>query len=369
MRAGDDVAFEALYDAYHAKLLTFCRHMLGSREEAEDAVQHTFLAAYRCLRAGHEITALKPWLYTVARNRCLSVVRARREEIALEESAPATEGLAAEVDRRADLRMLVRDVQRLPPDQRAALVLFEVGDHSHQDIAAVLGVRREKVKALVFQARAGAHGLADRARDAVRPRARAARDAERRRAGTRHVAPPCRAVRGLCGLRGRGAPPARGSGDRAAGAPAAGLRAAVLGSALGGSGVGAVAGVGVDDGRPRAASRPRSSWWPRSWAAPARPAMWPAASHRRAAGPPSAAGAAAHPRRFPGARGHPRKRGPLRHDGPARSDETEGEDEGEDEGEARLAVTATPRARRPTTIHGDPPPPASSGARPPRQAG
>ena len=49
--------------------------------------------------------------------------------------------------------MLVRDVQRLPPDQRAALVLFEVGDHSHQDIAAVLGVRREKVKALVFQAR------------------------------------------------------------------------------------------------------------------------------------------------------------------------------------------------------------------------
>ena len=53
-RAGDDAAFEALYDAYHRKLLTFCRHMLGSREEAEDAVQHTFLAAYRRLRAGHE---------------------------------------------------------------------------------------------------------------------------------------------------------------------------------------------------------------------------------------------------------------------------------------------------------------------------
>ena len=49
--------------------------------------------------------------------------------------------------------MLVRDVQRLPPDQRAALILFEVGDHSHKEIAAVLGVRREKVKALVFQAR------------------------------------------------------------------------------------------------------------------------------------------------------------------------------------------------------------------------
>src|SRR4029079_10599506 len=75
-----------------------------------------------------------------------------RDEVELDDTL-ATEGLGTEVDRRADLRMLVRDVQRLPPDQRAALVLFEVGDHSHKEIAAVLGVRREKVKALVFQAR------------------------------------------------------------------------------------------------------------------------------------------------------------------------------------------------------------------------
>jgi RNA polymerase sigma factor (sigma-70 family) len=153
VRAGDDEAFEALYDAYHARLLTFCRHMLGSLVEAEDVVQHTFLAAYRSLRGGYEVVDLKPWLYAIARNGCLSVVRRRREDAALDDSAPATEGLAAEVDRRADLRLLVRDVQRLPPDQRAALILSELGDHSHREIAAVLGVRREKVKALVFQAR------------------------------------------------------------------------------------------------------------------------------------------------------------------------------------------------------------------------
>jgi RNA polymerase sigma factor (sigma-70 family) len=153
VRGGDDTAFEALYDAYHRRLLTFCQHMLGSREEAEDVLQHTFMAAYRSLRAGYEVVDLKPWLYTIARNRCLSVMRARREEVELDGDAPAIEGLAAEVDRRADLRLLVRDVQRLPADQRAALVLFEVGDHSHKEIAAVLGVRREKVKALVFQAR------------------------------------------------------------------------------------------------------------------------------------------------------------------------------------------------------------------------
>ena len=48
---------------------------------------------------------------------------------------------------------MLEDMQRLPADQRAALVLFELGDHSHEEIAAVLGVRKEKVKALVFQAR------------------------------------------------------------------------------------------------------------------------------------------------------------------------------------------------------------------------
>jgi len=245
VRNGDDSAFEALYDAYHRRLLAFCQHMLGSREEAEDVLQHTFLAAYRSLRAGYEVVDLKPWLYTIARNRCLSVVRARREEVELDDAVPATEGLATEVDRRADLRMLVRDVQRLPPDQRAALVLFEVGDHSHKEIAAVLGVRREKVKALVFQAREALTGW------------RTARET------------PCTHVREqLATLRGRALGRATirrhvelcsGCADYEAAvrsqraalaialpvAPAAaGLRAAVLGSAAGGSGLGAAAGAG-----------------------------------------------------------------------------------------------------------------------------
>ena len=241
---GDDWAFEALYDAYHLRLLTFCRHMLGSREEAEDVLQHTFLAAYRSLRAGYEVVELKPWLYTIARNRCLSVMRRRREEVELDEGAPATEGLAAEVDRRADLRMLVRDVQRLPPDQRAALVLFEVGDHSHKEIAAVLGVRREKVKALVFQARETLMGWRT-ARETPCATVREQLETPRGRAlgrGTirRHVE--------LC--TGCADYEAAVRCQRAALAialpvvPAAGLRAAVLGSAAGGSGLGAAVGAG-----------------------------------------------------------------------------------------------------------------------------
>ncbi|MDX6728798.1 MAG: hypothetical protein QOK49_3603, partial [Baekduia sp.] len=84
VRAGDDGAFEAIYDRYAAGLLAFCRQMLASRDEAEDAVQHSFEAAYKMLRAGDAEIELRPWLYTVARNRCLSVLRARRGDISLD---------------------------------------------------------------------------------------------------------------------------------------------------------------------------------------------------------------------------------------------------------------------------------------------
>jgi RNA polymerase sigma factor (sigma-70 family) len=156
VRAGDDTAFEIIYDRYYRGLLAFCGQMLGSRHEAEDALQHSFASAYRALRGGAGDIELRPWLYTIARNRCLSVHRAQRVQVSADGLAAdfgSFEGMSAQVQLRADLRELVDELQRLPDDQRAALVLFELGDQSHAEIAAVLGVRREKVKALVFQAR------------------------------------------------------------------------------------------------------------------------------------------------------------------------------------------------------------------------
>ena len=156
MRAGETAAFEEIYDRYARGILAFCAHMLGSREAAEDALQLTFVSAYRALRSGENSIALRPWLYTIARNRCLSELRARRDAIgvdALTTDPPVFEGLADQVQRREDLREMLDDMQRLPADQRAALVLFELGDQPQKEIATVLGVRTEKVKALVFQAR------------------------------------------------------------------------------------------------------------------------------------------------------------------------------------------------------------------------
>ena len=156
VRAGNDAAFEAIYDRYARGVLAFCRHMLGGRDEAEDALQVTFVSAYRGIRESDGDISLRPWLFTIARNRCLSELRRRREALYADGDLierPGFDGPADLVQRREDLREMFEDMQRLPADQRAALVLFELGDHSHTEIAAVLGVRGEKVKALIFQAR------------------------------------------------------------------------------------------------------------------------------------------------------------------------------------------------------------------------
>src|SRR5688500_16643072 len=135
---GNELAFEVAFERHGAGILAFCRHMLGSREEAEDAVQHTFAAAFRDLaRDSDRKIALRPWLYTIARNRCLSLLRARREQAAELEELP-TEGLSDEVERRAELRELLADVRDLPEDQRAALLLAEASGMSHAEVAQVL---------------------------------------------------------------------------------------------------------------------------------------------------------------------------------------------------------------------------------------
>src|ERR671914_1073874 len=158
VRRGNEAAFEVIFERHAPAILAFCRHMLGTREEAEDAVQHIFTAAYRDLqRDGDREVALKPWLFAIARNRCLSMLRARREvpvaSDALEAGAPTRAGPAEQVEERAELRHLLADVRELPDEQRAALLLTELGDLSHVEVAGVLGCEASRVKGLVFRAR------------------------------------------------------------------------------------------------------------------------------------------------------------------------------------------------------------------------
>ena len=210
MREGDTAAFEVLYDRHHASLLAFCRHMLGNREDGEDALQQTFVRAHRALSSGPPPDALRSWLFAIARNRCLTMITARRAAaVPIEEVERGFDGLSEDVRRRAELRELVDDLGLLPDDQREALVLFELGGFGQAEIATVLGCPPAKVKALVFQARERADRRARRPLHAVRGDPRAARLRPRRGAPPRLPAAPPAPVRAVPRLPRRGQRPRR----------------------------------------------------------------------------------------------------------------------------------------------------------------
>jgi RNA polymerase sigma factor (sigma-70 family) len=153
MRRGDTAAFEALYERHAGELLSFCIYMLGSRQDGEDAVQATFISAYRALRADGRPISLRPWLFTIARNDCLSIIRRRRPVVELNgEVAPGPDPLGS-LELREELRNVFEGLRELPENQRAALVLAEVHGLSQQEIGTVLGVRADQVKAFIYQAR------------------------------------------------------------------------------------------------------------------------------------------------------------------------------------------------------------------------
>ena len=155
LRRGNETAFEVLYDRHHAGVLSYCRHMLGSRDEAEDALQQAFVSAHGDIVSSDKPIRFKAWIYTIARNRCLSVLRSRREQPSDDIDVVSAAGLNEQVQQRADLRELLADVQELPEDQRDALILSELADLSHAEVAGVIDCEVAKVKSLVFQARSG----------------------------------------------------------------------------------------------------------------------------------------------------------------------------------------------------------------------
>ena len=246
VRKGDMGAFEALYDRHHAPLLAFCRHMCGSHQDGEDVLQQTFLRAHRALSDRPAPDAMRPWLFAIARNRCLTLLAARREAATMpDDFEPSVDGLAEDVGRRADLRELLHDLAKLPDDQREALVLFELGGSSQAEIAQILACPPAKVKALVFQARTTLIAERDARStpcEAIREQLAVARGSMLRRGALRrHLrqCAPCEAYRlAVAGQR-----------DALASLlpvlPTAGLKAAILGAAgLSGGGASAAAAAG-----------------------------------------------------------------------------------------------------------------------------
>ena len=157
-RGGDQGAYEALMGRYHSRILGFTRHMLGSREDAEDVTQESFAAAYSAMMADERPINVKPWLYRIARNRSLNHMR-RQKAIGVDDFdlhvADHGRTTADEVGQREELRQLMGDVQSLPESQRTALLLREIDALSYDQIAEAMETTVPSVKSLLVRARVG----------------------------------------------------------------------------------------------------------------------------------------------------------------------------------------------------------------------
>jgi RNA polymerase sigma factor (sigma-70 family) len=155
-RRGHHGAFEALVQRYQPRLLAFCRHMLGSREDAEDVLQEVFTAAFNAIRADERPINARPWLYRIARNRSLNHLR--RPRPAGQDSMDVFErdggiSTADTVHRREEFRQIVSDVGDLPETQRTALLLREIDALSYDQIAEAMDTTVPSVKSLLVRAR------------------------------------------------------------------------------------------------------------------------------------------------------------------------------------------------------------------------
>jgi RNA polymerase sigma factor (sigma-70 family) len=156
LRRGNTSAFEVLVSRYESRLLAFCRHLLGSREDAEDVLQEVMTAAFNAIIADDRPINVRPWLYRIARNRSLNHLR-RTQAIAvdtmdyqLSEHGATT---ADKVHEREEFRVLVGDIQDLPETQKTALVLREMDALSYEQIAEAMETTVSSVKSLLVRAR------------------------------------------------------------------------------------------------------------------------------------------------------------------------------------------------------------------------
>jgi RNA polymerase sigma factor (sigma-70 family) len=156
LRKGNTAAFEVLLSRYETRLLTFCRHLLGSREDAEDVLQEVMTAAFNAILADERPINVRPWLYRIARNRSLNHLR-RASAIGVDTMdthfCDHGASTADKVHERAEFRLLVGDIHELPETQKTALVLREMDALSYEQIAEAMETTVSSVKSLLVRAR------------------------------------------------------------------------------------------------------------------------------------------------------------------------------------------------------------------------
>jgi RNA polymerase sigma-70 factor (ECF subfamily) len=157
IRSGDGTAFEELYHQHAARLYNLAYRMAGASLDAEDLLQEVFLLAYRKLGSFRGESSLGTWLYRLAMNHCLDVLRSRQsrmgqqtdsldEEGAMEPAATPALAAVSRID-------LDRAIDRLPHACRAAFLLHDVEGFGHHEVGAILGISEGTSKSQVHKAR------------------------------------------------------------------------------------------------------------------------------------------------------------------------------------------------------------------------
>ncbi|HEV8241781.1 MAG TPA: sigma-70 family RNA polymerase sigma factor [Thermoanaerobaculia bacterium] len=164
--AGDREAFAELVEHHHRRLLRVCERLLGDAEDARDAVQEVFLKVMVKAGSFRPKALVSTWLYRVAVNHCLNVLRRRRlrrwvslspaedDEAAAAPLDPAEERADPhrELEARRQWGRVQRAIAALPPSQRAVLVLARFEELSYKEIAETLGITLGAVESRLFRA-------------------------------------------------------------------------------------------------------------------------------------------------------------------------------------------------------------------------
>ncbi|HEV2179190.1 MAG TPA: sigma-70 family RNA polymerase sigma factor [Gemmatimonadaceae bacterium] len=151
---GDTEAFAVLVGRHHAACLRLATHVLGTREDAEDAVQETFLRAYRHLGRYEERERFTGWLFRVLVNQCrTTLARRRRLEAHIAEDAPELASWDDDVAEGSERDEMLRTaLARLHPMQREAVLLRFSADLSYEEMAAATGAGVSALKMRVKRA-------------------------------------------------------------------------------------------------------------------------------------------------------------------------------------------------------------------------
>jgi RNA polymerase sigma factor (sigma-70 family) len=159
---GDARAFATLYERNHQAIYRYCQSIVRHDQDAQDALQNTMMRAYAALRAQERDLAVRPWLFRIAHNEAISILRRRRSVAELDERQEHPSWpVDSEVESRERFSTLVSDLRSLPERQRGALLMRELNGLSIEEIAQALAISQGAAKQTIFEARSSLHELAE----------------------------------------------------------------------------------------------------------------------------------------------------------------------------------------------------------------